>query len=147
MGFIDDLLQGGFQGFMSGKQMQRQSFIDQLQQQQYKERLDLEKQELNLRTKTFQFQQPETLQEQMPPQQAEGAMSLPSRASIVPIPKKAEAPIPGTEEWFAMKEREAQIGAKYPSQPPKEPKRYDWLSSYDTWVDNQLKYATGGKIP
>src|SRR3990172_12027659 len=59
MGLVDDLLQGGLQGFMTGKQMQRQSLLDQLQQQKYKEELDLQKQELNLRSKAFQFQQQE----------------------------------------------------------------------------------------
>jgi len=60
MGLVDDLLQGGLQGFMTGKQMQRQSLLDQLQQQKYKEELDLQKQELNLRAKAFQFQQQES---------------------------------------------------------------------------------------
>src|SRR3972149_2763939 len=128
------LLEGLMEGYTTGKTHQRQLLIDQLQQQRYKEQLDLEKQDLSLRSKRFQFeqqetqrkslfdqleqeaeqynklgyaffpQQPEALQEQMTPEQAQGAMSLPSRTSLVPLPKRAEAPIPGREEWFAMKE-------------------------------------------
>ena len=139
------LLEGLMEGYTTGKAHQRQSLLDQLEQQRYKEQLDLEKQNLNLRTKTFQFQQqesqrkglvdqlqqeaeqynklgyaffpqqPEALQEQMPPEQAYGATSLPSRASIVPIPKKAEAPVRGTPEYLKALEAEEKIKAKYPA--------------------------------
>ena len=49
-------LQGLFEGAVQGKEMKRQSLLDQLQTQRQKEMLDLEKASLKFREKQFQFE-------------------------------------------------------------------------------------------
>jgi len=53
------LLEGLLQGYMTGKEHQRQSLLDQLEQQRYAEGLKLRKQALKMDEEQFKFQQSE----------------------------------------------------------------------------------------